>query len=329
MKGWLKRFWKTLARPKVMVPLLLTAAMLATVLSLSNIPQVFERISKIPLSYLLWTLAFAAAYLIGKGVQFHGFLKDLSVVVPWRSVLLAYLVGELTLTLPLGIYAQNYLLQRMQGSSPSRTSAATTLMLVFETGALFLVLALLGVTGWPWLRPVALTSLVGLIVFVVILARWERLQNGTVNLINALRLPSKPVQEFLNSIGTLINHRILLRRGYLTVLYLLMLIGAFHTVSHGVGVFELNWLQAATIYALSLTIALIFGGITSQVGLVEITGMGVASHYGYSFTEGITMLLGFRLIWMACIWLLCLPLIFWWRGEFTASTGHRRQESSH
>lgn len=329
MKGWIKHIWKTLAQPKATVPVLLAAALLAVAVSLSNIPLVFQRIGKTPLPYLLWTLAFAAAYLISKGLQLQGFLKDLDVVVPWRSVLLAYTVGELTLTLPLGIYAQNYLLQRMQGSRLSRTVAATTLMLVFEAGMFFLLLALLGVAGWPWLRPVALFCLAGLIAFVGLLTRWKRLQRRTVRVVSALRLPGTAVQEFLDSLGVLANRRILLRRGYLTALYVVMLIGAFHTVAHGVGVPKLDFLQAATIYAFSLSIALIFGGITSQVGVVEIAGMGVARLYGYSFTEGLAMLLGFRLIWTACIWLLCLPIVFWLRDRLTASGGHRRQKPPH
>lgn len=324
----LRRLWKILSQPKVAVPTLLAGALLASAVSMSDIPLVLQRIGKIPIPFLLWTLLLAIAYLAGKGLQFRGFLKDLNIKVPWRSLLLAYVVGELTLTLPLGIYAQNYLLRRLQGSRIARTAAASTLMLILEAGVFFLILAILGVPGWSWLRTLAIICVVGLIFFIGVMTRWRRLQRGTAGLLTRLHLPGKAVLEFLRSLGSLADGRILLRRGYLTALYIAALVAAFHTISHGVGVHQLGGYQAAAIYAFSLSIALIFGGITSQVGVVEIAGMGAARMYGYGFTEGLAMLLGFRLIWTACIWLICIPVVFWLKGDLKESARDHREESA-
>lgn len=64
MRKRLRRVWATLSQPKAAVPVLLAAALLAAAVSLSNIPSVLERIGKIPLPFLVWTLALAGAYLV-------------------------------------------------------------------------------------------------------------------------------------------------------------------------------------------------------------------------------------------------------------------------
>ncbi|HYW04859.1 MAG TPA: lysylphosphatidylglycerol synthase domain-containing protein [Gammaproteobacteria bacterium] len=325
MRGRAGRLLQLVRQPKVAVPLLLAGGLLAAAVSLSDVPQVLARIARIPVPYLLWTLGLAAAYLALKGLQFRGFLNELRIRARWRHVLLAYAVGELTLTLPLGIYAQNYLLQRLQGSGLYRSAAVTTLMLVFEAGLLFLVLAITGVHGWPWLRPLALACFSGLVAVVLLLTRWRGLRRGAARVTRALKLPARAPVEFLQALAMLADLRILGRRGWLTVLYIAALVLAFHTISHGVGVERLGYVQAAGVYAFSLSIALVFGGVTSQVGVVEIAGMGAAQAWGYSFTEGLAMLLGFRLVWTACIWLLCLPVLFWLRRDLVRASASADQ----
>ena len=322
------RLWRVLRQPKVTVPILLAGGLLAAAVSLSNLSDVLQRIGRIPAVSLLYTVVLAAAYLALKGLQFRGFLRELNIFAGWRSLLIAYAVGELALTLPLGIYSQNYVLQRIQGGDMYRTAAATTLMLAFEAGLLFLLLAVLGVPGWPWLRPLALASLLGLVVFVLVMARWKKLREWADRLSGRLGLSVPAPVKFLRGLGALTDSRVLVRRGYLTVLYVAVLIVAFRNVAHGVGVPELGVAQAAVIYAFSLSVALVFGGITSQVGVMEIAGMGAAQASGYSYSEGLAMLLGFRLVWMACIWLLGLPVVFWLRTELQESDRDHIEETS-
>ena len=311
--------WRVMREPRIVVPVLLAGGLLAAAVSLSNVSEVLQRMGRIPLLSVLWTLVLAAFYLAIKGLQFRGFLAELEIFAGWRSLLIAYAVGELTLTLPLGIYAQNYVLQRVQGGDMYRTAAATTLMLAFEAGLLFLLLAVVGVRGWPWLRPLALVSLLGLVAFVLVVARWGRLRQWADQVTRRLGLSVPAPVKFLHGLSTLTDSGVLRRRGYLTVLYATALIGAFYTVAHGVGVGRLDISQAAAIYAFSLSVALVCGGVTSQVGVLEIAGMGAAQASGYSYSEGLAMLLGFRLVWTACIWLLGLPVVFWLRKELDGS----------
>lgn len=314
------RRWQVLAQPKVVLPLLLTGALLAAALGLSDIPQAFGRIRNISPLSLLAALLLAAAYLALKGLQFYGFLRELQIPIKWRHLLLAYAVGELTLTLPLGVYAQNYVLQRLQGTGFYRSAAVTTIMLIIESAVFFLSLALIRVRGWPWLQPLALACLLASMLFFAVLAHSDRVWEFVARQMDRFQILGQAPVEFLRGLRSLAFARVIARRGYLTVLYTGALVWAFLVVSHGVGVKSLNLQQAITIYSFSLSIALICGGVLSQVGIVEMAGMGVAQAWGYSFTEGLAMLLGFRLVWTACIWLLSLPVIFSLRGEFSHSS---------
>lgn len=315
--------WQNLGQPKVVVPVLLTAALLAAAIGLSDVPQAFGRIRDISPASLLGALLLAAVYLVLKGWQFYSFLRELHISINWRHVVLAYAVGELTLTLPLGVYAQNYVLQRLQGTGFYRSAAVTTIMLIIESGVFFLVLAVIRVSGWPWLQPLGLACLLASIAVFAILARSDRIWSFVARQMNRFQILGQAPVELLRGLRSLAFMRVIARRGYWTLLYVGALVWAFLVVSHGVGVERLTLEQAVTIYAFSLSIALICGGVLSQVGIVEMAGMGVAQAWGYSFTEGLAMLLGFRLVWTACIWLLSLPVIFSMRREFADSGSNR------
>lgn len=321
------RIARLLRRPKIVVPVLLAGGLLAAAFSLSDIPEVLRRIGWIPVSSLLWTLLLAAIYLVVKGVQFRAFLRELTIFARWRSVLIAYAVGELSLTLPLGIYAQNYVLRRVHGGDLYRSAAATTLMLALETALLLLVLAAVGLESWPWLRPLALALLMGLVAFGVGMTHSPLPGRWAVLLTRKLNLSVPAPVRFVRSLIALSDYRVIARHGYLSVLYVGALIAAFYTVAQGAGIHRLDILQAGTIYAFSLSVALIFGGVTSQVGVLEIAGMGAAQASGYTYSEGLAMLLGFRLVWTACIWVLGLPVVFLLRRELDESGTDRRQET--
>ncbi len=284
------------------------AAFLAAALALSNIGLVFDRIGAIPLRLLALTTLFAALYLVFKGLQFYFFLRDIGLQPGWRDLTLAYAVGELTLALPMGIYAQNYVLLRLEGSQPSRSAAATTVMLLLEIAILFLTLAAVGVKGWPWVQPLAIASFFGLAGFVALVTRWNQLRRIIAKTLQHLKLSPRPYLHFVSSLDLLTGGHSLLRHGWLSVLYLAALFAAFDAVAHGVGA-PLTMHQSVSIYAFSLSAALLFGSLTTQVGLTEVAGMGAAHALGFDYTQGLAMLLGFRLVWTACIWLICLPVV--------------------
>jgi hypothetical protein len=59
----------------------------------------------------------------------------------------------------------------------------------------------------------------------------------------------------------------------------------------------------------SLAVILIGVGLISQIGTLDLLGMAIARAWGIGYTDGLAMMLGFRIVWTGSIWLLCLPLV--------------------
>ncbi|MDE2496418.1 MAG: hypothetical protein KGK35_01200, partial [Xanthomonadaceae bacterium] len=58
-----------------------------------------------------------------------------------------------------------------------------------------------------------------------------------------------------------------------------------------------------------LAIILVGAGLFSQIGTVELLGMLAAHASGIDYTDGLALMLGFRIVWTSAIWLLCLPIV--------------------
>jgi len=101
---------------------------------------------------------------------------------------------------------------------------------------------------------------------------------------------------------------------------------ALWIVGRGMHVHHLAYLTAATIYIFSLAIVLVGAGLFSQIGTVELLGMLAARAWGLDYTDGLAMMLGFRIVWTGAIWLLCLPIVgLTWR-EMPSRGGHRSSD---
>lgn len=100
-------------------------------------------------------LGLAVAYLALKAWQLHLLLRNLGAEADWRRLALAFAVGELALTLPLGLFAQNWVLARTGRAPFGETAAATVVMLLVEIVVVLVFLAVVGIRGWPVVRPAA------------------------------------------------------------------------------------------------------------------------------------------------------------------------------
>lgn len=318
-------------RPRILIPILLTAALLAFAFSITDLPKVMGNIRSIPVYTWLMALGFAALYLLLKGMEFSLFLRALGLSIPWRQLIVAYAVGELCVTIPSGIYVQNYVLNKMDAASFARSAAATTAMLVIEGTFVLVSLLVLSIPGWGWLRPVILAVFAVAAVLAITLRRFDW--------IKVLRVPLRPrhwvhvlALGFLKMLGELRYLRPVRVTGpgvVLTCGYLFALVGAFLAVGHGIGAARLTFLQAVTIYFFSLSVMLTVGSVLTQVGVIEVAGLGAAQAWGYSLNEGLAMLLGFRILWTAAIWLLNGALLVLLHSEFTRSPGHHVDKSTH
>lgn len=303
-------------KPKVLLPLVLAGALLFVALSLGDAGKVMGRVGRMPWSVWVLVPGLAAVYLLCKAAQLQLLLHNLKARGSWRRFGLAYAVGELSLTLPMGVFAQNVVLARDENIDFGRSAAATVLMLLLEMALVLLWLAVTGIPGWAPLQPLAAVALAGMVLLLIAGVYFrsvlERLA-GRVRL-RPLRWTLKQIVELLAGLRQLSSLRMLGLNLLLMPIYLGALGAAFLLVGHGVGLHRLGFVEAATIYAFSLAAILMTGGLSGQVGTVEVVGMSAAKAYGVEYTDGLALMLGFRLVWTGAIWLLCGPLAFALRG---------------
>jgi hypothetical protein len=300
-----------LLKPQAILPVLLATALLVFAFSLGDVHQVILRVRKLPLRVLVLALAAAVCYLVCKAAQLKLMLAHINLRIPARPFWLAFAVGELTVTLPLGMFSQNWVLSASRRIHIGRSSAATVMMALVEVAVVFLFLAVVQIPGWRDTRPlaVALLAAVGLALLGLLLfehrARtlathlnrpWaRRAAEAGLEMLRGLRKLSTPVMLAINITRAAV--------------YLGALTYAFWVVGRGMDSHQLDYLTAATIYMFSLAVILVGAGLFSQIGTVELLGMLAAHAWGIDYTDGLALMLGFRIVWTGSIWLLCLPIV--------------------
>src|ERR671932_1144532 len=151
---------KKLLGPKVVIPVILSLAVLAGLLFFGNIKQVIGLMEGFAHLYLLWFVMLMVVYEVVRGVQWHYLLQSMGIRVPLRAQIFAYAVGEVTKSIPVGNYFQNYVLQEAEGTDFARSSAATTFIILIEVFVSLMGVAIIGLGSWSsWLRPVILIGL--------------------------------------------------------------------------------------------------------------------------------------------------------------------------
>lgn len=324
-----------LLKPLVILPVLLAVALLVFAFSLGDLDKVVARLTRLPFQVLWISLAAAAVYLACKAVQLKLMLTRIGVRIPAKPFWLAFAVGELTVTLPLGLFSQNWVLSASRRIHVGRSSAATVMMLLVEVVTVFLFLAVVGVPGWGDVRWAAVALLV---LFVLTLACVLLFENKLRKLAGRLRREwlakaARAGIEMLDGLRKLCTPMTITVSLVLAAIYLGALTVAFWLVGRGMDVHHLDYLTATTIYAFSLAVILIGGGLFSQIGTVELLGMVVARAWGIGYTDGLAMMLGFRIVWTGAIWLLCLPIVAsTWRempSHGNRVSGNRGKKISH
>ena len=253
----------------------------------------------------------AAVSLGCKAVQLRLMLRRIDVCIPPRPFWLAFAVGELTVTLPLGLFSQNWVLSASRRVPVGRSSAATVMMLLVEIATVFLFLAVIAIPGWSEVRWISVALLV---VFASAVAAALLFEDKARELPDRFRREwvkkiAKGAIELLDGLRKLCTPHTIAVSMVLAAIYLGALATAFWQVGRGMHVQHLSYLDATTIYMFSLAVILIGAGLISQIGTVDLLGMVIARAWGIGYTDGLAMMLGFRIVWTGSIWLLCLPIV--------------------
>src|SRR5699024_1598333 len=134
-----------------------------------------------------------------------------------------------SVTLPFGVYAQNYVLKKAQGTHFAASATTTTIMLALEIVLLMLVLAIMPIAGWPQLQA-TLWGIIGACIVVALATHWLPLQHYI------RRLATRPHRvgwfargtlDFLQHLRTITRAHVLLHNALLTAAYMLALVIAF------------------------------------------------------------------------------------------------------
>ena len=329
---------RTVARPTVILPLLLAVALLAFAFKLGGLEGMLARIRGLPLRVLWLTPAIALVYLALKAAQLRMLLANLGVRAPWANFVLAYCVGELTATLPFGLFSQNWVLSASSHVHVGRSAGATVMMLLAEVLVVLTVLAAFGLRGWGAVRPVAIAILVAAGILVLGVLRYEHVGKSVAYKVRheALHKAIMSGIELLGSLRRLSRAPLLAANVLLAAGYLAALAYAFLVVGHGMGLAKLHYAQAAVIYAFALAIVLLGAGAFGQIGTVDVLGMAAASASGIGYGDGLALMIGFRIVWTASLWALDLPvvLLLWQRLSSRArpsrrSSADNRQKALH
>jgi hypothetical protein len=305
-----------LLHPRVVLPVLLAAALFMVAISLGDLGQVVNRVKMVSVSTMLLVLAAAALYLLLKGLQLHLLLKDIDAHPGWRRFALAFAIGELALTFPLGVFAQNWVLAGKQEMQFGHSSAATVVMLVMEVVVVLIWLAITGMPGWPPVRAVAAAMLGAMLILAFALFRFRLLDRLAERI--AHRRLHRVLDEavgLLHGLEALGRWRVFGINLLITPAYLGALVVAFWLMGHGMGLHRLTYPEAATIYTFALASVLVSGGVFGQIGTVEVIGMSAATAWGLDYSMGLILMLGFRLAWTGSMWLLNGPVaLALWRS---------------
>ena len=290
-------------------------------------PNATPRLRTLPLHVVGISLGCAAIYLGCKAVQLRLMLTRIDVCIPPRSFWLAFAVGELTVTLPLGLFSQNWVMSASRRVHVGRSAAATVMMLLVEIAVVFLFLAVVGVPGWGEVRWVAVALMVLFVAFVAGAVVFEDKARELAGRVRRewLKKIAKGGVELLDGLRTLCTPTTIGISLVLAAVYLGALTTAFWQIGRGMHVQHLGYVDASTIYMFSLAVILIGAGLISQIGTVDLLGMVIARAFGIGYTDGLAMMLGFRIVWTGSIWALSLPIVgATWREM--PSSGKRKSD---
>lgn len=295
----LKRILRAIARPKVFVPLALTAGLLAALFSLADLGAAITIMSGFKRASLAYFLVLMIGYEVVRGVQWSYCLHELNLHVPLRKQIFAFALSEVTKALPIGNYFQNYILKLMGEADFSRSSVATTLI-VFEEAFVCLVgVVLLGLGGWTTWARVAILAGFALIAALVWLYRQLPYSLGEP----PPRLARhQRIRQVVDSYGRfragakdILHPRpIAVTLGF-SAAYLSLAGLALYIVTDGLGIPHLTVSMTMSVYFFSLALGLLIP-IPVDIGVIELSGLGAFTAFGVGRNAALSAMLVNRLL---------------------------------
>lgn len=283
--------------PRVVVPLVFGFGLILLLLNYANVGRVAHAAGGFQPAYLLAIMLLIVGYEALRAVQWLLFLRVLDRDTPWRIAVMSYMGGEMAKMLPGGQYFQTYLLRQARGVAIARSAAATSIILWFEVIVCLIVVLVLGVGPWTWLRPTALILLCGIAIGIMTLrhrrlsARLRAAASGNTRLLAAWRW----YDTFAVAAIALLRPRVLGAAIALSAGYILCAAVELWAIAAARGVRDIGPGQALVAYAFALGLGMLVI-IPIDLGLVELGGLAVLIALGVGRADALTIMLVQRVL---------------------------------
>ncbi|MDB5076824.1 MAG: hypothetical protein JWO42_3003 [Chloroflexi bacterium] len=282
-----------LFRPSVVLPLIFAVVVIGGLLRFADSKKVVALMSAFPRRDLALYLLLMVCYEFVRGLQWHVLLGILKLRVPLRAQIFSFAVGEISKSLPIGNYFQNYVLQVAEGIDIGRTSAATTLIILIEVAVSLLGVVVLGLGEWTsWLRPLII---IGLLITSIVAVAYAKLHHAHsppkwMTQSDNMRKLLEELRQFREGVADLLHVRLLIVPVALGAVYLVIAGTALYLIARGLDVRGLTYGETLSVYFLSLAFGLIFP-LPVDIGVTEISGVGALLAVGVDRNKAVSLVL--------------------------------------
>jgi uncharacterized membrane protein YbhN (UPF0104 family) len=316
MKRWLREHGNV----QTIFPIAIALGMLAYVASVASAKNSASELLQVLGETWLPILLLTFPYLIARALVWFGLLTQLHIRVPVRQAAVSFAGGEMTKSLPGGVYVENYLLGRLVHfgrHSLIRSSMATTAMLGLEALIAVPTALVIGVPGKPWLfwviLGVVLFWLSALVVTWIAVRHWahgeRRHEHPTIGRI------AGTAEEFLCAGRELLTGETLVQC-LPTALYMLVYVIDLYIILRALGIHTVTFADTMAVYAF-VVLAVILIPIPTELGITEFTGLGVLLAYGVPQSVAAIAMLSLRVLATGMTIVVAGVVLFVLRGELS------------
>jgi uncharacterized membrane protein YbhN (UPF0104 family) len=324
-----------LLNARILIPLVVSMGLLAYVSWVAAARQSSDQLWVIVQQTWPLILLLTIPYLAFRALVWYELLKALGIEVPRRHLILAFAGGEMTKSLPAGIFVENYILGRVEHLNrveTVRSTMATTAMLGLEAAIAVPIVVILGIPGAPWLRwtiigivAAWLCILVGLRVLIS-----EAAQRFNWRTAKWLRTAAQSIQQFLDAAADLLQPRVavnLLPTFAYMVIYVLFL----YVILRAVGIHHFSFVQAVAVYGV-VVLAVILIPIPTEIGITEFTGLSALEAFGIPHATAAIAILSLRLLATGATIIVSLVVFlyvrYWLRDQAKSREGVESEASA-
>jgi uncharacterized membrane protein YbhN (UPF0104 family) len=321
-KGWLREHGNI----RTVLPVAIGLGMLAYVSSVAAAPKSASELAHVLNQTWLTILVLTFPYLMARALVWYRLLEQLEIRVPVRHAAVSFAGGELTKSLPGGVYVENYLLGRLVHfgrHSLIRSSMATTAMLGLEALVALPTAMIIGVPGESWLFWLLL-GMVCLWLLVLTLAwivahYWAHSERGDDH--PTIRKVAQAAEEFLRAGRELLTWETLVQC-VPTAIYMLIYVIDLYAILHALGVHNVTFIDTMSVYAV-VVLAVILIPIPTELGVTEFTGLGVLLAYGVPRATAAVAMLSLRLLATGMTIVVAGVVLFLLRSELSRARTER------